>query len=141
MEDHHHDVSGAPVAAPVGKRIVAGLIDFVAAPIVIGIALGLIFVALGNSVPEAARSIILIAANVVWLIVRDTVFAPGRLVMKLKLISLTSGKVTLGQAILRNILLIIPVVLIVGYILELVWVCVKGHRLADDWAKTAVVEA
>jgi len=130
-----------PVAAPVGKRIVAGLIDFIVAPILIGIVLGLLFVLLGNALPEAARSIILVAANVVWLLVRDTVFAPGRLIMKLKLVSLTSEKVTFVQALLRNILLIIPVVLIVGYILELVWVCVKGHRLADGWAKTQVVEA
>ncbi len=128
-------------AAPVGKRIVAGLIDFIVAPIVIGIVLGLLFVLLGNALPEAARSIILIAANIAWLLVRDTLFAPGRLIMKLKLVSLTSGKVTFMQAFLRNILLVIPVVLIVGYILELVWVCVKGHRLADDWAKTQVVEA
>jgi len=129
------------VSAPVGKRIVAGLIDFVVAPVVIGIVLGLLFVVLGNAIPESVRSVILILANIIWLIVRDTVFAPGRLIMKLKLVSLTSEKVTLGQAVLRNILLIIPVVLIVGYILELVWVCVKGHRLADTWAKTQVVEA
>lgn len=127
--------------APVGKRIVAGLIDFIVAPIVIGIVLGLLFVLLGNALPEAVRSVILIAANIVWLLVRDTVFAPGRLIMKLKLVSLNSGKVTVMQALLRNILLIIPVVLIVGYILELVWVCVKGNRLADSWAKTQVVEA
>ncbi|HCM41951.1 MAG TPA: hypothetical protein DIS66_01365 [Candidatus Omnitrophica bacterium] len=129
------------VSAPVGKRIVAGLIDFVVAPVVIGIVLGLLFVVLGNAIPESVRSVILILANIIWLIVRDTVFAPGRLIMKLKLVSLTSDKVSLGQAVLRNILLIIPVVLIVGYILELVWVCVKGNRLADSWAKTRVVEA
>ena len=127
--------------APVGKRIVAGLIDFIVAPIVIGIVLGLLFVLLKDALPEAVRSIILIAANVAWLLVRDTLFAPGRLIMKLKLVSLTSEKVTFVQALLRNILLIIPVVLIVGYILELVWVCVKGNRLADGWAKTMVIEA
>ncbi len=129
------------VSAPVGKRIVAGLIDFVVVPVVIGIVLGILFVVLGNVIPEAVRSVILILANIVWLIVRDTVVAPGRLIMKLKLVSLTSDKVSLVQAVLRNILLIIPVVLIVGYVLELVWVCVKGNRLADSWAKTQVVEA
>ena len=138
MTEH---MGGAPTLAPVGKRIVAGLIDFIVAPIVIGIVLGILFVVLGNALPEAARSVILIAANIVWLLVRDTVFAPGRLVMKLKLVSLTSEKVSFKQALVRNILLIIPVVLIVGYILELVWVCTKGHRLADDWAKTQVIEA
>lgn len=129
------------VSAPVGKRIVAGLIDFIVVPVVIGIVLGILFVLLGDALPESVRSVILILANIVWLIVRDTVVAPGRLIMKLKLVSLTSEKVSLGQAVIRNILLIIPVVLIVGYILELVWVCVKGNRLADSWAKTQVVEA
>lgn len=138
MTEH---MGGAPIAAPVGKRIVAGLIDFIVAPIVIGIVLGILFVVLGNAIPESVRSVILIAANIIWLLVRDTVFAPGRLVMKLRLISLTGEKVSFKQALVRNILLIIPVVLIVGYILELVWVCTKGHRLADDWAKTAVIEA
>ena len=137
MNEHSH----GPVAAPVGKRIVAGLIDFIVAPVVIGIVLGLLFVLLKDALPEAVRSIILILANIVWLLVRDTVFAPGRLIMKLKLVSLTSEKVTFVQALLRNILLIIPVVLIVGYVLELVWVCVKGNRLADGWAKTQVLEA
>ena len=137
MNEHSH----GPVAAPVGKRIVAGLIDFIVAPVVIGIVLGLLFVLLKDALPEAVRSIILILANIVWLLVRDTVFAPGRLIMKLKLVSLTSEKVTFVQALLRNILLIIPVVLIVGYVLELVWVCVKGNRLADGWAKTQVIEA
>lgn len=127
--------------APVGKRIVAGLIDFIVVPVVIGIVLGLIFVLLGDALPEGLRSLILIAANVAWLIIRDTVIAPGRLIMKLKLVSLKSEKVSLGQAILRNILLVIPVVLLIGYVLELIWVCVKGQRLADSWAKTQVVEA
>ena len=90
------------VSAPVGKRIVAGLIDFVVAPVVIGIVLGLLFVVLGNAIPESVRSVILILANIIWLIVRDTVFAPGRLIMKLKLVSLTSDKVSLGQAVLRT---------------------------------------
>jgi uncharacterized RDD family membrane protein YckC len=139
--NEHMEHSHGPVAAPVGKRIVAGLIDFIVAPVVIGIVLGLLFVLLGNAIPEAVRSIILILANIIWLLVRDTVFAPGRLIMKLKLVSLTSEKVTFVQALLRNILLIIPVVLIVGYVLELVWVCVKGNRLADGWAKTQVIEA
>lgn len=139
--NEHLEHGHGPVAAPVGKRIVAGLIDFIVAPIIIGVVLGLLFVLVGNALPEAARSIILVAANIVWLLIRDTLFAPGRLIMKLKLVSLTSEKVTFVQALLRNILLIIPVVLIVGYILELVWVCVKGNRLADGWAKTQVVEA
>ncbi len=130
-----------PVAAPVGKRIVAGLIDFIVVPVVIGIILGVLFVSVGKGLPEAARSVILVSANIIWLLIRDTAFAPGRLIMKLKLVSLTSDKVSILQAVVRNILLIIPVVLIVGYVLELVFVCVKGRRVADGWAKTQVIEA
>lgn len=58
----------------------------------------------------------------------------------LKLVSLTGEKVTIGQAFIRNILLIIPFVLVFGYIIEVVALLVKGERVADGWAKTRVVE-
>ena len=60
--------------------------------------------------------------------------------VKIKIVSLTGEKVTWLQALIRNILLIIPFVLVVGYIVEIVMLIVKGHRLADNWAKTQVVE-
>jgi uncharacterized RDD family membrane protein YckC len=58
-----------------------------------------------------------------------------------KLVSLTGGNVTLAQAFIRNILLIIPFVLVVGYPVEIVALLVKGERVADGWAKTRVVNA
>lgn len=119
-----------------GKRFAAGLIDLVVIPIVLGIVIGLILLA----APDMVRSIVLVLVNIIWLVFRDAVYSPGRAMIKIKIISLTGGKVTLLQALIRNILLIIPFVLVVGYIVEIVMLIVKGHRLADNWAKTQIVE-
>ncbi|MFH0985460.1 MAG: RDD family protein [Candidatus Omnitrophota bacterium] len=124
------------VPASKGKRFAAGLIDLVIIPIVLGIVIGLLLLA----APDMVRSIVLVVVNVIWLMFRDAVFSPGRAMVKVKIVSLTGEKVTWLQALIRNILLIIPFVLVVGYILEVVMLIVKGHRLADNWAKTQVVE-
>ena len=124
------------VPASKGKRFAAGLIDLVIIPIVLGIVIGLALLA----APDMVRSIVLVVVNVIWLMFRDAVFSPGRAMVKIKIVSLTGEKVTWLQALIRNILLIIPFVLVVGYILEVVMLIVKGHRLADNWAKTQVVE-
>jgi len=46
--------------------------------------------------------------------------------VKIKLVSLSGEKVTMLQALIRNILLIIPFVLVIGYILEIVLVFLEG---------------
>ena len=125
------------VPASKGKRFAAGLIDLVVIPIVLGIVIGLVLL----SAPDIVRSIVLILVNIIWLLFRDAVFSPGRAMVKIKLVSLTGEKVTWLQALIRNILLIIPFVLVVGYIVEIIMLIWKGHRLADLWAKTQVVEA
>lgn len=125
------------VPASKGKRFAAGLIDLVVIPIVLGIVIGLVLLA----APDVARSIVLVLVNIIWLVFRDAVYSPGRAMVKTKIVSMTGEKVTLVQAVIRNILLIIPFVLVVGYILEIVMLSVKGHRLADTWAKTQIVEA
>ena len=140
MANETFSVSGGPgggESAPKGKRVVAALVDLVAIPIVLGIAAGIILLA----VPEAVRNIILVVINIVWLLLRDSVFSPGRKMVGLKLVSLSGGKVTFGQAFIRNILLIIPFVLVIGYIVEIIFVFAKGNRLADRWAKTRVANA
>ena len=124
------------VPASKGKRFAAGLIDLVVIPIVLGIVIGLVLLA----APDMVRSIVLVIVNILWLVFRDAVYSPGRAMVKVKIVSLTGEKVTWLQALIRNILLIIPFVLVVGYIVEIVMLIVKGHRLADDWAKTQVVE-
>ena len=119
-----------------GKRFAAGLIDLVVIPIVLGVVIGLVLLA----APDMVRSIVLVIVNIIWLVFRDAVYSPGRAMVKIKIVSLTGQKVTWLQALIRNILLIIPFVLVVGYIVEIVMLIVKGHRLADNWAKTQVVE-
>ena len=133
------DVVGgsSSLAAPKGKRVVSALVDLLAVPILLGIVAGIILLA----VPEGIRNILLIAINIGWLIVRDVYFSPGRKMVGLKLVSADGGKVTVGQAFIRNILLMIPFVLVVGYLVETIFILAKGYRLADGWAKTQVVTA
>lgn len=135
MENFGGSLSGA--SAPKGRRFAAGVIDLIIIPIVLGLILGLILL----NVPEGIRSAILVLVNIAWLIVRDAVYSPGRAMVGLKLISLDGAKVTIIQSLLRNVLLIIPFVLVVGYIVEIVSLIVKGDRVADQWAKTRVVSA
>jgi uncharacterized RDD family membrane protein YckC len=124
------------VPASKGKRFAAGLIDLVVIPIVLGIVIGLVLLA----APDIVRSIVLVIVNILWLMFRDAIYSPGRAMVKIKIVSLTGEKITWLQALIRNILLIIPFVLVIGYIVEIVMLIVKGHRLADNWAKTQVVE-
>lgn len=122
---------------PKGKRVISALVDLLAVPILLGIVAGLILLA----VSEGLRNIILIAINIAWLLFRDVVFSPGRKMTGLKLVGADGGKVTIGQAFIRNILIMVPFVLVVGYIVETIFVLTKGHRLGDVWAKTRVVSA
>lgn len=129
--------AGGPAVAPKGRRFAAGLVDLVVIPIILGLVIGLVLLA----VPEGLRNTILILVNIAWLLFRDVVYSPGRAMVGVKLLSLNGGRVTLAQAFLRNILLLIPFVLVVGYIVELIALLVKGERVADRWAKTRVVLA
>ena len=123
--------------APKGRRFAAGVIDLIIIPIVLGLVIGLVLL----NVNEAVRSIVLIVVNIAWLVFRDSVYSPGRSMVGVKLVSLTGGKVSLAQAFIRNVLLIFPFVLVIGYIVEVVFIVTKGERLADGWAKTRVVSA
>ena len=134
------DLTGGSVpSAPAtkGSRFAAGAIDLILIPIVLGLILGLLLL----GVSDLVRSIILVFVNIAWLIFRDAVYSPGRAMVKLKLVSLTGDKVTLAQSLIRNILLIIPFVLVIGYIVEIIALFSKGERVADGWAKTRVVSA
>lgn len=130
------DLTGG-ASAPKGRRFAAAVIDLLIIPIILGLVLGLLLM----SVPNGLRSIILVLVNIGWLIFRDFTYSPGRAMVGLKLVSLTGDKVTLAQAFIRNILLLIPFVLVLGYIVELIALCVKGDRVADTWAKTKVASA
>jgi uncharacterized RDD family membrane protein YckC len=129
-------LSGPP-SAPKGRRFAAGVIDLIIIPIVLGVVLGLALL----GIPEGVRSVILVVVNIGWLVFRDAVYSPGRAMVGLKLVSLSSTKVSVAQAFIRNILLIIPFVLVIGYIVEIIAVLSKGDRVADNWAKTRVAQA
>jgi len=126
-----------PPAAPKGRRFASAVIDLFVIPIILGVLIG---IALINA-PETSRSIILVLVNIIWLLFRDTVFSPGRKLVGLKLVSLTGDRVTIGQAFIRNVLLLIPFVLLIGYFVETGALIAKGERVADGWAKTRVVLA
>lgn len=121
--------------APKGRRFAAGVIDLIIIPVILGLLVGLILL----NAPEVFRSLTLIVINILWLVFRDFIYSPGRAMVGVKLISLTGDRVSLPQAFIRNVLLIIPFVLVVGYIVEVVFLLSKGERLADRWAKTRVV--
>ncbi|MBI2166835.1 MAG: RDD family protein [Candidatus Omnitrophica bacterium] len=129
--------AGESGAASKGKRFAAGVIDLILIPILLGVIAGLLLL----NTPEGIRNVVLIVINILWMIFRDAVFSPGRKMVGTKLVSLAGGKVTLAQAFIRNILLIIPFVLVVGYIVEIVSLLTRGERVADGWAKTRVVTA
>jgi len=130
-------MSGTPEGASKGKRFAVAVIDLVFIPILLGVVAGLALLA----VPEWLRNIILILVNITWLVIRDAVYSPGRKMVGLKLVSLTGEKVTMSQAFIRNLLLMVPFVLVVGYLIEIIMIATKGERLADRWAKTRVVPA
>ncbi|HNV85743.1 MAG TPA: RDD family protein [Candidatus Omnitrophota bacterium] len=127
-----------PALASKGKRFAAGIIDLIIIPIILGIVAGLLLLAAN----DAIRNTVLILVNIGWMLFRDTVFSPGRKMVGLKLVSLSgTEKPSLGQAFIRNVLLIIPFVLVIGYLVEIVALLAKGERIADGWAKTRVTEA
>jgi len=140
MAEQAGEVGGSSVAevAPKGKRIAAAIIDLIIIPILLGIIVGVLLLA----APDGVRNTLLILVNIAWMIFRDAVFSPGRKMVGTCIKSTEgTGKVSIGQAFIRNILLIVPFVLVVGYIIEVVFLLTKGERLADGWAKTRVVNA
>lgn len=137
MESVSGDVVGQQVPAPKGRRFAAAFIDLFIIPIFLGLIVGLMIL----TVPDTIRSIILVLVNIGWLLFRDMVYAPGRAMVGIKIVSLTGSKVSAAQAFIRNILIMIPFVLVFGYVIEIIALITKGHRLGDGWAKTQVVTA
>jgi len=131
----------SPVAASKGKRFLAAVFDLIVIPIIIGVMAGLIFFA----APVGIRNILLIVVNIAWMTLKDLMWvgqAPGKKMAGIKVVSIETGKkITVAQGFIRNILLIIPFVLVIGYIIEIILLAAKGERLGDKWAKTKVVVA
>ncbi len=130
-----------PESASKGKRFLAAIFDLIIIPIILGVVAGLLLFA----APVGLRNIILIVVNILWMTVKDLMWegaAPGKKMASIKVVSTETGqKITIAQAFIRNILLIIPFVLVIGYIIEIIMLAAKGERLGDKWAKTRVVAA
>jgi uncharacterized RDD family membrane protein YckC len=124
-----------------GRRLSAALIDLALIPFALGLLLGFLLI----SVPQEAKYIIMVVVNIVWMMLKDLLWqgaAPGKRLLGLKVISIETGaKITIPQAFIRNLLLFIPLVFLVGYPIEIIMILAKGERLGDILAKTKVVKA
>ena len=121
-----------------GKRCAAAIVDFLLVPIVTGVGLGLLFVAAKTD--QSIQKWIFIGLATVWLIIRDAIGSPGRAMVGIILRKTDGSAVGLGTAIGRNIHLMIPFVSLLGFLVEFIALLSTGHRLADQWAHTVVVE-
>ncbi len=129
--------------APVGKRLLAAIFDLIFIPILIGLVSGFLLMA----VPATPRTVILVLINVAWLGLRDLTGAgPGKMMAGIKVVDAKTGEaLTVAQGFIRNLLLYIPFVLVIGYIVELIVLLSSsaqtGQRLGDKMAGTKVVVA
>jgi uncharacterized RDD family membrane protein YckC len=144
MADQYHgqaNVTGGLPAykeASLGARFLASLFDLVVIPILLGIVFGLLFFA----APPTLRNIVLVFVNIAWTCLRDVRggVGPGKKMAGIKVITVSGGEPTLGQYIMRNILIWIPFLLLIGFIIEVIMIFIlKKDRLGDQWAKTKVV--
>ena len=128
------------------RRVAAAIIDMVVLPMVAGVIAG---VALLNVDEMTRNNVLRLLSPFRYLIfARDFIYSPGRHMCGLELVDVKTGVqvcfyrgnffVNLWKSTLRNILLVIPFVLVAGYIAETVMVMTKGHRLADKWAGVEV---
>lgn len=130
--------AGNLAPAPLKKRFAADVIDLIIVPILLGVIFG--FLLLMVDVGDTASEIVLGIVYVLWIFARDFWFSPGRWMVGLKLISTRSpgAPVTYLDVLKRNILLL-PYILVVGYLVETVALFVKGERILDRFAGTRVV--
>lgn len=128
------------------KRLVAASIDLILYPLVFGIMIGTGLV----SVEAFSRNQVLSWINFVGnaLVWRDYIFSPGRYFLNLRLVTIGNEAPVmicssrfgsnLVRVILRNLFLLIPFVLIVGYAFEIIMVLITGNRFSDRIAGTTV---
>jgi len=124
-----------------GLRIVAAVsFDLVIVPFFIGFFAGLILF----NAPDLLRVSVLVLLNVVWVVGKDlnnSFLSLGKRLVGIKVVSATTGQaITIQQAFIRNLLLIVPGILFFGYPVELFMLIFKGERLGDKWAKTVVIK-
>lgn len=124
--------------ASTGKRFAVALVDIILVPIILGVILGLLCYCAGAS--SAVAGVMPIVVNIAWLAFRDVVYSPGRAMVGIKLQKVDGSDVDFWTAVGRNFHIMLPIVLVIGYPVELIALLVTGHRLSDSWAGTVVVE-
>lgn len=130
------------------RRLIAAGIDLILYPLIFGILMGISFL----GVETFFRNQALFWTNIIGnaLIWRDYIFSPGRYFLGLRLVSVNNEAPmvicssrfgsNLVKVILRNLFLLIPFVLVVGYAFEVVMVLITGNRFSDRIAGTTVKE-
>ncbi len=130
------------------RRLGSAMIDIILIPALVGVLMGLLL----HNMAEAESTKYLRAVSVAFavLLQRDFIYSPGRHLLGLHLVDTKKGNLicfyqgniflNLLKSTVRNILLFIPFVLVVGYILEAVMVVWKGNRLMDLVAGVKVVD-
>ena len=129
------------------KRIAAA-IDLILVPMVFGVLIGVVLI--NTSERERTKYLRILDVAFAFLFQRDFVYSPGRHILGLQLIDIKTGGqicfyrgnilVNFIKATVRNLLLFIPFVLVIGYILETIMVLWKGYRLMDRIAGVQVID-
>lgn len=126
-----------------GKRFAAAVIDLFLVPLFLGIIFGLVLIA----VPPMARNIILVLVNIGWMAIRDSFngAGPGKRMVGIKVVKADTGEAltfaNIKEGLIRNVLLYVPFILLIGGIVEIGMLGFKGFRFGDKWANTRVVDA
>jgi uncharacterized RDD family membrane protein YckC len=139
------------VKAPIGKRIIAYIIDCVLVAVIAGIFFGIGFtlpLVLRNAIVGILGLLIALLGFVlalVYMLLRDGLFGGrslGKKLMKLRVVRSDGSKCDFVSSALRNITLPVFSIIPPLYLIELLLPLVdkEGLRLGDRVAKTQVVE-
>ncbi len=126
---------GSPEVIKRRRRALACIFDLLIMPLALGVLAALALF----SAPEIVRNTVLILVNAGWMIFRDLVFSPGRWMADAKIVSLVGGKITFAQALIRNIHLIIPIVLVGGYVGEFARIVFPSLLVRRVWYLVGIV--
>ena len=130
------------------RRLGSAIIDLLLIPAFVGVLMGLLL----RNFPTADSDKYLRAVSLAFLVLlqRDFIYSPGRHLLGLCLVDAKRGNLicfyqgnillNLIKSAVRNSLLFIPFVLVVGYVAETITVIWKGYRLMDLVAGVKVVE-
>jgi uncharacterized RDD family membrane protein YckC len=125
--------------APLKKRIFAAIIDCMFIPGFIGLVINILLML----TTPVISNFVGFGVVIIWFSFKDQLFdgaGPGKKMFGLRVISkLNNEKITIAQGFLRNILLFVPLVQLIGIPLELFMVLTGKERLGDKWAATVVV--